>query len=231
MDAIILAGGLGTRLRSVVTDLPKPLAPINGHAFLEYLLEQLAEIPDIESVTLAVGYKADAVKEQYADHFYPFDILFSEEQSPLGTGGALKKALSSTKSDKILVLNGDSYLEFSFEKLLETFKKSKADAVIVTTHVIDANRFGLIKETDGRIEQFLEKSPETLPGTVNGGIYLMKRSLLEELSLEGAFSLEKEVFPLWMQKRLFSCPTSGLFIDIGTPESFALAQTLLRDKL
>ncbi|MCX6994386.1 MAG: sugar phosphate nucleotidyltransferase [Chlamydiae bacterium] len=231
MDAVILAGGLGTRLRSVVADSPKALALINGHVFLEYLLEQLAEISDIQSVTLAIGYKADAVKEQYADHSYPFDIVFSEEQSPLGTGGALKKSLSYTKSDQILVLNGDSYLEFSFEKLLETFKKNKADAVIVTTHVTNANRFGLIKETDGRIEQFLEKSLEMLPGKVNGGIYLIKRFLLEELSLEGAFSLEKEVFPLWMQKRLFISPTSGLFIDIGTPESFALAQTLLRDKL
>lgn len=233
MDALIFAGGLGTRLRAVVSHLPKPLAPIRGRPFLDYLLQQLSSISSLNRVILALGYKAEAIRDYYKDHTYPFELVFIEEKEPLGTGGALKNALPAMQSETLLVLNGDSYLEFSFENLAKTFHAQKADIVMVGIAVADASRYGRLnrEEASGRLKQFLEKNADESPGIINGGIYLMKRALLEELPQKQAFSLEKEVFPSWIEKRFFVHETKGLFIDIGTPESFLQAQTLLKDRL
>lgn len=230
MDVVVLAGGLGTRLRSVVADKPKPLAPIAGRPFLDYLFKQLSTIEDVQKVVLAVGYKASNIEEYYRTHSFPFEIVFASEKEPLGTGGALKNALPLVQGEHVLVLNGDSYLEFSWKDLLTFFEKENADAVIVATCVPDANRFGrLLVEKKGRIEAFLEKTEEKTPGLINGGIYLLKKEILNDLPAEKAFSLEKDVFPYWKEKRFYALPSTGLFIDIGTPESFEHAQTLLKN--
>lgn len=217
IDVIILAGGLGTRLRDTVPDLPKPLAPINGRPFLDILLNQIKPLP-ISKTILAIGYRAT----QIIDYYKSSSLEFSIEDTPLGTGGALKKALEKSVAPYLLVMNGDSYLDFSLQALLQ----KNADLVIACREVENASRYGKIKiEANGRISSFSEKSPIQEKGIINGGIYLMKRNLLD--AFEGVFSLEQDVFPKILEKDVYATLCHGKFIDIGTKDSFFEAQTLL----
>lgn len=232
MDCIILAGGLGTRLRESVPHLPKPLAPINGSAFLTILLKQLTQMPELTKAVLAISYKASLIINFFEKNPAPLPLAFSVEETPLGTGGALKKALSQTTSEYVLALNGDSYLAFSLSTLLEKQKKHNADIVLACIEVEDASRYGKLQidEKDGRIESFHEKSQRKERGFVNAGVYLMKRSLLDSFASETVFSLEKDVFPQLTEKKMYTCKMNGTFIDIGTPNSFAIAQSLLHEE-
>lgn len=214
-DCIILAGGLGTRLKETVPDLPKPLAPIRGRPFLDILLSQLQPLP-LKKIILAIGYKAEHIQAYYKD-----TVQFSIEEQPLGTAGALFQALKKTTTPYVLVLNGDSYLEFSFPDM----QKPGADLVIACIERENGSRFGQIAvDQEGRIRAFTEKSSCT-SGLVNGGIYWMRRDLLQDFP--HAFSLEKEVFPAILDRQVFASICRGKFIDIGTKESFFEAQKIL----
>lgn len=227
MEAIILAGGFGTRLKEVISDRPKPLAPIQGVPFLDLLLAQLKG--HVTKVILAVGYKADDIIARYEASDFPFAIVFSRETKPLGTGGALKKAAELATGEDLLVLNGDSYLHYSFAQLWQMHETKQAAITIAATTVPEANRYGLlsIDKTTGQVLNFLEKQVEAKTGTINGGVYIIKKSLLA--SCEEVFSLEKDFFPLWLNKTMYACSFEGLFIDIGTPDSWNQAQTLLKE--
>ncbi|PIS03459.1 MAG: hypothetical protein COT85_00050 [Chlamydiae bacterium CG10_big_fil_rev_8_21_14_0_10_42_34] len=228
IDCIVLAGGLGTRLKETVPDKPKPLAPIQGTPFLDLLLNQL---PFASKIVLAVGYKASQIIDYYTNSPLPLD--FSIETTPLGTGGAIKHALQKTTTNDLLVLNGDSFLNLSFEPFIKAHQNANADLTIASVHVENASRYGrlTLDSQTNKIVGFQEKSLNVEPGWINAGIYLMKRDLFENLDLGPTFSLEKEVFPHLLNKNVLSYPCSGTFIDIGTKESYLQAQQLLTAKV
>ena len=226
MDAIILAGGLGTRLRKVVPDLPKPLAPIGGRPFLDILLAQLGSFEEISSVVLSVGYQAEKIITAYSERK---NVAFSVENAPLGTGGGLREALEQCQSEEVLVLNGDSYLDFSLAKLLKKYKNGSADLMIACRRVEDCSRYGHIQfdQESHRIWAFEEKTEQACPGWINAGVYLMKRNLLLDYSRGTPLSLEKDILPKLLEKQVFGYLSSGLFIDIGTEETYLQAEKML----
>jgi D-glycero-alpha-D-manno-heptose 1-phosphate guanylyltransferase len=226
VDCIVLAGGLGTRLRATVPDRPKPLALINGVPFLDILLKRLQ---GMHKAVLAVGYRAQQIVEHYQQHPPLVPVEFSLEDSPLGTGGAVKRALAQTHSEHVLVLNGDSLLEVDLALLLHAHHERQADLTIACIAARDACRFGrlVLEPKSQRVLQFQEKSPDAAPGLINGGVYVMRRDLLSPLPLGDQFSLERDAFPMLVSKRIFGHVCDGLFIDIGTASSFKEAQTLL----
>lgn len=223
MDAIILAGGFGTRLQKVVSDRPKPLALIQGTPFLDLLINRLKHLP---KVVLAIGYKAEQMVEYYSEN--P-TLEFSIESTPLGTGGAIKQALSLTTTDDVLVLNGDSFLDFSLEDFYAYHRKMGGDLTLASLQMSEANRYGSLKlGPDHYLLSFVEKSAEIKSGWINGGVYLMKRSLFDGLSLADAFSFEQDLMPNLLNKEVFGYPCSGTFIDIGTESSYEKAQEILK---
>lgn len=227
INAVILAGGLGSRLKEVVSDLPKPLAPIHDKPFLDILLAQLEAFEMISKVILAVGYRADQVVSYYKNR--P-NITFSTETSPLGTGGALKKAIEEVSSEDVLVCNGDSFLDYSLVEMRQHYQAADADITMACCKVEEASRYGQVDfdVESGRILEFKEKSTKMVAGWINGGVYLMKRDILRDFPSDHPFSLEQELFPKLLKKRMFSYPTAGLFIDIGTKESYLQAQEILK---
>ena len=221
MDAIILAGGLGKRLRDIVSDVPKPLAPIQGKPFLDILLAQLDN--RVERVILAIGYQSEKIKEYYRNA----SLIFSEEEVPLGTGGALKQALQLAHSSLVLVMNGDSYFDVDLESMLAFHLASQAHLTLACREVEDVSRFGSISfDENQRISAFREKEAGAGKGWINGGIYLMDKNLLDSFP-DTPFSLEQEGFPHLLKKRVFAYPSAGKFIDIGTRDSYYQAQELL----
>ncbi len=230
LDCIILAGGLGTRLRSVVDDRPKPLALINGMPFLHFLMQSLEASGIVRKIVLAVGYRADAIREYFTKNRFSIPVEFSQEHQLLGTGGAIREALEKTSSDNILVLNGDSYLEFSLEKFLCEHIKLGHIASLSYTQVEDAARFGQVEidQKNKRVLKFTEKTGVQEPGLINAGVYLFRHTLFEGFVLPEQFSLEHYFFPLLISHGIGAYYCSGAFIDIGTPDSYFLAQTFFQ---
>jgi NDP-sugar pyrophosphorylase family protein len=221
----VLAGGLGTRLRSVVADRPKVLAPVHGRPFLAYLLGQLARA-GVRSTVLLTGYLAGRVRDDLGTEFAGMGLAFSEEPAPLGTAGALRHALPLLTEPTVLVLNGDSYCDVDLAAFLDRHRSSGAEVSLAVTRVPDAARFGTVRlSPTGRVEQFEEKRPDAGPGWINAGVYLLKRRLLEEIPQHGAASLERDLFPRWAHAgRCHAFRVEGRFLDIGTPETFAAAE-------
>ncbi len=227
MDCIILAGGLGTRLRPVVPHLPKALAPIQGVPFLKLIVQQLLLSGVVSKIILAVGYLAEQVEQAFQN----VPVEFSREEAPLGTGGATLKAMGKTVGDPVLVINGDTYLHISLSEMLVFHQAKGAAVTLACREVENAERFGTLDlSAEGQILGFREKARRK--GAVNCGFYLFNRSLFEKFPFEGSFSLERDLFPYLVQHdKMFGFLCDGAFIDIGTPESFAESQELLRSIL
>lgn len=227
MDAIVLAGGFGTRLKSVVSDVPKPMAPVAGRPFLEILLQGLA-FRGFKRVVLAVGYKSDVIQAHFGDAFAGLTLVYSFEDQPLGTGGAIRKALASCETDPVFVFNGDTYLALETDAVVAQWK-AHGDPIVVVRPVADAGRYGRVETEDGRITRFSEKGVAG-PGSINAGCYVFPRDLLDRYPIEQAFSLENDFLASAIHERSFRVfETGGLFIDIGVPEDFARAQVDLAD--
>lgn len=228
MDAILLVGGLGTRLRSVVSDVPKPLAPIDGRPFLDRLLEQLARFQSIDRVVLAVGHLAERIVDRYQTvSAAGFSLEFSHETVPLGTGGAMRQALERCDSDPVLVMNGDSYFALDFEGMRRAHENTGALLTVAVTEVPDCGRYGAVSIEPGsaRVAAFREKDGRAVPGFVNAGCYLISRRALGRFPV-GASSFERDVIPRLLTET-YAWVQAGTFIDIGTPETYALAQSVL----
>ena len=220
----ILAGGLGTRLRTVVGDQPKVLAEINGRPFLAWLLEYLESF-GFRRVVLCTGYKADEIERAFGCAFGELSIVHSRESAPLGTGGALRQALPFLGWNRVLVLNGDSFCEADLEALCATHSARHARASMVLAWMEDTGRFGRVQlESNDQVTEFVEKGRLFGGGWINAGMYLLERDLIEVLPENMVLSLEREVFPMWIPQGVFGFKTHGRFLDIGTPESYALAQ-------
>jgi NDP-sugar pyrophosphorylase family protein len=224
VTAAILAGGLGTRLRSVVADKPKVLAEVCGRPFLSYLLDPLADA-GLRTVVLCTGYMGQKVQAAFKDSYRGMRLVYSQEPSPLGTGGAVRFAASHLVSPTILLLNGDSYCQVDVGAFWSAHCAAGAGATLVLVRVNDAGRFGQVElDEAGRILRFEEKGTRTGPGWINAGVYLVDRQWLEMIPADKAVSLEQEVFPGWIGRGLRGWRSSGRFLDIGTPESYRAAE-------
>ena len=230
-DAIILAGGLGTRLRSVVTDRPKVLAPVNDKPFLDIILNFLTHFKRIDHVVLSLGYMAGKKVEEYEHrNIYPYNISFSIEEKPLGTGGGIKKALSLAKTESVLVLNGDSFVDVNIDELFRFHMDHRAALTMTIVEMDDACRFGrVVLGEDGRIIAFLEKeSNKDESGYINAGVYVLERILFDAIDADVPLSLERDLMPSFLTKGIYGFPTKKEFIDMGTPESYRKANQLFR---
>ena len=223
MTAVILAGGLGTRLRSVVADRPKVLAGIRGRPFLAYLLDQLTAA-GVRYVVLCTGYLGEQVQAVFGDAYRHLRLVYSQESSPLGTAGALRLGLPLFKSDFVLVMNGDSFCEANLKALWTWHCARGADATLLLTRMLDTKRYGRVHVDDnGRVLGFDEKSDKCRLGWINAGIYLIKQDLLRTIPTGRSVSIEKEMFPAWIGRGLYGYQSEGRFLDIGTPEAYNVA--------
>ena len=224
IPAVVLCGGLGTRLRSVVDDRPKAMALVRGRPFLTYLLDQLTEA-GVSDIILATGYLGDHVSELLGEQYRGVRLHYSREASPLGTGGALR--LAARNYPFAMVLNGDSYCKVDLGAFVEWHFDSGNRNSMIVTHVDDVRQFGSVQvDAEGRITAFQEKSPglgTATSGLINAGIYIVCGELIESIPEDRPVSLEREVFPRWLDGRFRVFPSDGGFIDIGTPVSFAAA--------
>ncbi len=223
MQAIVLAGGLGTRLRGVVPDLPKPLAPVAGRPFLAIVLEQLTK-QGVTSAVLSVGYRYELIRDAFGDRFDGLALDYAIEDRPLGTGGAIRLALRACGGGDVLVLNGDSYTELDISQMQARHGEARAGLTVCVVEVADAGRYGRVRVEGSSIVGFSEKGVPG-PGWINAGVYVMRRDLLEGLDLPAAFSFETDVLAARLgELRPLAYRTAGRFIDIGVPEDYARAQ-------
>ncbi len=226
----ILAGGFGTRLRPVIADRPKVLAPVHGRPFLAHLLAQCVRAGVCETVLLT-GYMADRVEAEFGSTFNGMRLAYSVETSPLGTGGALRHALPLLSRPTVLVLNGDSYCDLDPGAFLTQHQRRRAECSIALAEVPDVSRFGKVTlGDDQRVARFEEKTAAGGKGRINAGAYLLARSLLDEIP-PGTVSLEREMFPRWAAEgRCHGFPIAGRLLDIGTPDSYASAEAFFAMK-
>ena len=230
IDVAILVGGLGSRLRAVVTDRPKPLAEVAGAPFLAHLLTWL-ERAGFRRVVLCVGHGGAQVAEQFGTGYGALSLAYAWEPDELrGTGGALVNALPQLCSPIVLALNGDSFCDADLAAFLTWYQSLPPDtaAALLLTAVDDTRRYGRVDSlgntmAGGTIASFHEKGEKTGPGTINAGVYLFARPTLAALPGDRVLSLEREVFPALIGHGLYGWPGGGRFIDIGTPESYAAA--------
>jgi D-glycero-alpha-D-manno-heptose 1-phosphate guanylyltransferase len=227
LRAFVLCGGLGTRLRPVLSDRPKSMAPVGGVPFLQLLLEDL-KAQGIEEVILGTGYMADQVQAFFRrGEEFGLRVCYSREDEPLGTGGALKLA-EPLLSDPVVVLNGDSYVEWSLAATRDLFAQKDASVVMILQAVRDVARYGSVKiEPGGRVTEFVEKGTRTGAGLINAGVYLVRKEIVSALPGGKAVSLERDVFPGLLHGKVYGLISEGLFIDIGVPADLERAQTVL----
>ena len=227
LPAVLLVGGIGTRLQPVLPVTPKPLAPIGDAPFLQLLVRQLRS-QGIRRLVMCTGHLADQVEKEFGDgHQWDVAITYSKESHPLGTAGAVKLAERYLSGDPdFLVMNGDSFLELDFRELIRFHRGHNGLISMAVRRVPDAKRYGTV-QLDGhnRVVAFREKMGTPVPGIVNGGVYVFKRAMLQYIP-DGSASLEKDVFPLLLEHGVYALEQQGMFIDIGTPEDYARAQTL-----
>jgi len=225
MEAIVLAGGLGTRLRSIVSGLPKPMAPVHGRPFLALVLDQLVDA-GFQTAILAVGYRHDAIRAYFGDSFRGLALRYSVESEPLGTGGAMRLACLHAHAPDVFVLNGDTYLELDFSAMLDAHVGAMASFSMAICHVLDVERYGALELDDGIVRGFCEKG-RSGPGWINGGTYILGPELRARLRPKGAFSFEHDLLvPEIGLIRPLAFRASGLFIDIGVPEDYLRVQQL-----
>jgi D-glycero-alpha-D-manno-heptose 1-phosphate guanylyltransferase len=230
IKALMLVGGLGTRLRSVVSSTPKVLASIGHESFLELLVRELST-QGIRRLVMCTGYLGDQIESRFGDGGrWNVSIEYSKEETALGTAGAVKLAWHYFDDcPEFLVLNGDSFLQIKYEDLIGFHRRQpQAAATIAVTRVQDASRYGAVKiDSDSRINGFAEKTGDNSPGWINGGVYVFSRAVWR-LIPEGPASLERDVFPRLLGQGVYAYEQQGLFIDIGTPSDYSRAQELLR---
>jgi len=228
MDAIILAGGFGTRLRSVVSDVPKPMALVANKPFLSYLLEYLSK-HQISSVVLCTGYKHEVIESYFSSSYKNMDIKYSVEDEPLGTGGAIKKAFELIESDSALILNGDTLFNIELSEFIVHHQLQQSDVSVALKYLTDYDRYGSIVLNENKIIGFEEKKHKD-NGLINGGVYIVKKTVLNEGNLPIAFSFEKEILEKKLNKlNVIGYKSTSYFIDIGIPEDYEKAQKEVKE--
>ena len=217
-----MAGGMGTRLRDVIQDVPKPMAPIQGKPFLEYLLNWVLKYP-VSKIVFAVGYKADVIKAHFGENFKSIPIVYAEEKEPLGTGGAILNALRYTSNKNVIIINGDTYFPVDLINLVKFHQTSVGALSIALKEMKDFDRYGTVDLVEETITGFKEKRPlET--GLINGGIYVLNRAFLYQMNLPERFSFEQAVLEEGASTgKLKAMIFTETFIDIGVPDDYKKA--------
>lgn len=219
-DGVILCGGLGKRLQSVVSDVPKVMAPVDGRPFLDFIIEYL-KAQSLARIVLCTGYKADVVENHYSDRDFGLTIDFSMENEPLGTGGALKNARKMISSNPFFVLNGDSFLSADFQAFLDFHIEKNSAASLLVSQVRSSKDFGSLKlDKDGQIIDFHEKTEGPASHLVNAGIYCFDQSVFSLMPQEKKFSIENDFFPKLIGNQFYGHFVDQEFMDIGTPQRY-----------
>lgn len=223
-ECIILAGGLGTRLRSVVADKPKCMAPVNDQPFLYYLLQYLIR-QGIHHVVLSLGYKSEQVIEWCEQARLPIQLSYAVEAEPLGTGGAIMNAVSHLKEDNCFIVNGDTFFDISLSDLYAFHQKAQSKMTLALKPMHHFERYGSVQtDQDALVTAFLEKQ-YCEKGLINGGVYLTSKQYLESLQLPENFSFEKEVLePQVKNGQVYGFVSDTYFIDIGIPADYEQVQ-------
>jgi NDP-sugar pyrophosphorylase family protein len=219
-SAVILAGGRGTRLGALTDEIPKPMLPIDGHPFIEYLVWQLRSA-GIGAIVISTGYRGETIRGYFGDgRRWGTDIRYSDEATPLGTGGALRRAAALVEDDPFLLLNGDSICEVDPHALLEAVMGDML-AAMTLTRVFDGGRYGAVElAPDGRVAAFRASGPAGKPALVNAGVYALRRELVDLMPVPDPVSLERDVLP-GLRGRIKGLVSDGYFIDIGLPETYS----------
>lgn len=228
IDVIILAGGLGTRLKSVLPEKQKVLAEVSGEPFIVHIINWIYK-SGLSRIIIALGYNAHQVQEYLKEKAYSNAIqpIFSIESQPLGTAGALRHAFDKIKSKTVLVMNGDSFAAIDLGSMLKAHKQNKAKITLAVTFVEDISRYGSVQMGDrGAITDFCEK-PSNVEndsgGHINAGIYFLNRDVIKKIPEKKNLSLEHDVFPKYINKGLFAFKQKVSFIDIGIPKDYRRA--------
>jgi D-glycero-alpha-D-manno-heptose 1-phosphate guanylyltransferase len=225
IDALVLAGGFGTRLAATVPGVPKPMAPVCGRPFLELLLGAL-RAKGLRRAVLSLGYRAEMITTHFGPRFGELELAYEIETTPLGTGGAIRRGLARCQGDAALVVNGDTLLDLELTALCQRWADTRR-TMLVACEVPDTTRYGRLDVADGRLVGFTEKGTPG-PGWINSGHYVLPRHLLADPTLPGAFSFEADFLtPRLAQLDVAVFSSQGAFIDIGIPEDYARAQTEL----
>lgn len=220
ITAVILAGGLGTRLRAVVSDRPKAMAAVAGRPLLVHLLERL-EAAGVETAVLCVGHMGDQIERHFGAAFGRMKLTYAVEHALLGTGGALRNALPLIDSQSVLAMNGDSWCEADLSAFRRWHEERAATLSLLLTETPDRERFGGVEtDSDGRVLGFLEKQPGSGAGWINAGVYLTARETIAHWPQGRVISLERDIFPALVGQGLHGWKGGGRFIDIGTQESY-----------
>lgn len=220
MEAIILAGGFGTRLCHIVSDVPKPMAPVNNKPFLEYVFNYLKD-NGIKHIVLAIGYKGNVIEDYFGYIYKGIRITYSKEDIPLGTGGGIKKALGYCDNDNVFIINGDTYFDVDLH-LMKKFHNIKESKLTVAVKLMrNFDRYGAVTIEEEKIIKFEEKK-NTICGKINAGTYIINKSVFEKIKSK-VFSFEKSILEGEIVD-LYAFESDGYFIDIGVPTDFYKAQ-------
>ena len=229
MEAIILAGGLGTRLGSRLTDLPKAMAPVAGRPFLALLLDRLMAA-GCTRVILSVGYRRDTIVNHFHESYRGMPLIYSIEEQPLGTGGAIRLSLERVTEASALVLNGDTFLDLDLHEICAYHHSARRSMTMAVTQVADTSRYGGVLLQDNLITGFTEKGKQGT-GWINAGVYVLERSFPWPSDLPAQFSFERDVLETHLAAlRPAAFPCRGYFLDIGIPEDLGRAQIELGER-
>jgi len=224
-EAIILAGGFGTRLQQIVSDVPKPMADVNNKPFLEYILEFLIQ-QDFNKVILSVGYKKEIIKDYFKNSFKGLAIEYSEENEPLGTGGAIKEALKFITNENIYVLNGDTFFNIDLNKM----KLMNSKLVIALKKMNNVDRYGAVEINENHYITSFKEKQHFKKCLINGGVYLLKKDIFDAFNLDYKFSFEDFLSENFKKLNAKGIVFDNYFIDIGIPEDYAKAKRDLKNE-
>lgn len=227
LEAIVLAGGLGTRLRSVVSDLPKPMAPIGDKPFLEYILKYLQK-NGITRVILSVGYKWETIKEYFGYKWENIELVYSVEDEPLGTGGAIKKAMKQLKTGQVYIINGDTFFDVDLKSLV---LEDNSKLILSLKHMINFDRYGCVESDDNNLVKAFTEKGYKQSGNINGGIYLASKNIFDNFDLDEKFSFEEFMQVNFEELKISVKVFEKYFIDIGIPEDYQKAQTEIKNHI
>lgn len=222
-EAVILAGGLGTRLKGVISDMPKPMAPINDIPFIKYLFDYLQDF-NIERIILSVGYKFEVIEDYFGNSYKNSELIYAIENEPLGTGGGIANALSYANSDQVFLLNGDTFFKVDLFDLYNFHLKCNSELTLSLKYLQNFDRYGSVKTDNSKVVAFSEKQPLS-EGYINGGVYVINKSIFKPHKQKKKFSFEKDIMESGIEKySMHALICDRYFIDIGIPEDYELAQ-------
>lgn len=223
-DVVILAGGFGTRLQTVVSDVPKPMAPVCGKPFLEFIFLHLKKL-GVKRVILSVGYKAEVIENYFGNSFQDIKVDYAHENEPLGTGGGILNTKPHWQNKHQVILNGDTFFSVDLNLALSIHQNKKADVSLCLKRMDNTSRYGTVELNEsGRILKFEEKKAIPAAGVINAGIYIFNQEKINAFDFPQRFSIEKDFFEKQLQDlNIYGIVTDDYFIDIGIPEDYKKA--------